>query len=229
MGTYKRRIFGGTLVLFATHFSYPLFADGVLKSGAIQEFDQNGSEVSGVSHFLSFLGSSKTIQGFRLEEERAVQCFMAPCLPIKITTQYRVVSRQSSRCGSTLYTATSIKNSLPGRLTVWDHSNRRCRDYKEDEWEVTLQTAAGVRYFAGGPEQSVAELDCSKYESPMCILLYQPSRCTATVASDGTPLGTLLSETAGNACGATAKVKLSACQRGWDAEKIQIECNPLSE
>jgi hypothetical protein len=128
----------------------------------LQELAANGGVINyslKKSLTLNKRDGARQATTYTLTEERRVQCFRAPCPPMKHTRTFRIQGPAvEAGCGSRRLTAVEIApvglTDFPaGVLTVIDHSTRRCDDFQPYRWRVTLSGRRdGRRTFGGNPE-----------------------------------------------------------------------------
>lgn len=140
--------------------------------------------------------------------------------------KFENVKVSQDRCGSLEYTALSPDRKT--KLQVTDHRTRRCDDYKQDRWEVTISEKGLRRYFRGNPE-SVAQTDCERYvRNTICTMQYMPVSCSVqSVGWD--PITPAVTAVGSNSCFAEAELKKKVCERSYNADKLQegeVVCIP---
>lgn len=142
--------------------------------------------------------------------------------------QFENVKVGQDRCGSLKYSAVSLDRKVS--LQVVDHRTRRCDDYKQDRWEITISEKGMRRYFRGNPE-SIAQTDCERYvRNTICTMQYMPVSCSVQ-SVNWEPITPGVSAMGSNSCFAEAELKKKVCERSYNADKLQegeIVCIPQS-
>jgi hypothetical protein len=85
-------------------------------------------------------------------DESSFYCVGLECSRPNVSTWFQIMNEEKDGCNSTIYHAEEVqpKQGAPRMLTVADHSERICDDYRPFKWEVQMQGPTD-RFFGGNP------------------------------------------------------------------------------
>lgn len=157
---------------------------------------------------------------------------LCPMMPTRLR-EFQILGETQDRCGSVRYEAIAVvpsgaqwaaaglKLTRPARLTLTDHTHRRCDDFRAYLWEVAIADPGHAkRRFAGNPAPLDPTPSCGDIaKETLCTLEVQPTVCSVRSVA-GTPLPTPVAASGQNRCAAIRDIESVLCEQGLDWKRI---------
>jgi len=197
---------------------YSLNASGGTLRAELSEFTEDGEPIVNIAPGVKILIMMK----------RGERALSFEFIEKGVKTVFKVINRRRDGCGSMRFYAVDLTNRRSknkGVLVVYDHTLRICEDLRPAIWEVKLFSRPNpTRYFQGNPVSLFPPRDCSKIaHDAICLALYAPATCTVDHLENGIQLKPPIEALGTNSCYAALNVRVAACERGFDPERIDDE------